>query len=177
MWVKYFLIEENWCSGFPDALVGLDNESKEKELLAFLKKHEIDYGYKCDQTIPSFINNGISWYCHEKSAKKVQKKFNITEVHTDKQQLKDKLVKEKDLKKEMKTEEWLTKKLVSDCHRLFPRSLKRQKFVREIKEINAPDIAQGRITKLMVKFFDDNWLTADASGIIQKGSNLPIDES
>jgi hypothetical protein len=55
--------------------------------------------------------------------------------------------------------------------------LKRQKFVREIKEINAPDIAQSRITKLMVKFFDDNWLTADASGIIQKGSNLPIDES
>ena len=41
-WVKYFIIEDNWCSGFPDAIVGAD-PNKDKELLAFLKKHEIDY--------------------------------------------------------------------------------------------------------------------------------------
>ena len=81
-WVKYFLIEENWCSGFPDAIVGAD-EKKDADLLKFLKKHEIDYGYKCDKKIPSFIFNGVSWYCHEKSAKQVARKFKITEVHTD----------------------------------------------------------------------------------------------
>ena len=70
-WVKYFVIEENWCNGFPDALVGADE--KEKEIWDFLKKHEIDYGYKCDQTIPSYVHNGISWYCNQKSAQKVQK--------------------------------------------------------------------------------------------------------
>ena len=50
-WVKYFVIEENWCNGFPDALVGADE--KEKEIWDFLKKHEIDYGYCLLYTSPS----------------------------------------------------------------------------------------------------------------------------
>ncbi len=72
-WVKYFLIKENWCSGWPDAIVGTDNEKKDKEFVTFCNKHMIDYGYKCDKKIPSFIHNGNSWYCHEKTAKKVER--------------------------------------------------------------------------------------------------------
>ena len=60
----------------------------------------IDYGYKCDKKIPSFIHNGNSWYCHEKTAKKVERKFGITEIYIDKEQLKEeKRKEEKEIKK------------------------------------------------------------------------------
>ena len=62
----------------------------------FVEKHLLDYGYKCDKKIPSFINNGISYYCHAKSAKQVEKKFAITEVYTDKEQAKIRSQKDKE---------------------------------------------------------------------------------
>ena len=43
-WVKYFLIEDNWCCGFPDAICGTDNPKKDKEFVDFVEKHVIDYG-------------------------------------------------------------------------------------------------------------------------------------
>ena len=38
--VKYFLIKENWMEDWPCALVGADD--KDKELLKFLEKHQIE---------------------------------------------------------------------------------------------------------------------------------------
>ena len=138
---------EDW----PCALVGADD--KDKELLKFLEKHQIDYGYKCNEKIPSFAHNGISWYCHEKSAKKVHKKFNITEIHTDKEQLKQQKVKEDELKKQMKTEEWLLNKLQLDGSKIFGRH-KRLKFAQELKEMKHID---NLTYKTFVKKFNETY--------------------
>ena len=171
-WVKYFVIEENWCNGFPDALVGADE--KEKDLLDFLKKNEIDYGYNCDQTIPSFIFNGVSWYCHEKSAKKVEKKFNITEIHTDKAQLKQSKQNEEQLKKEMKTEEWLLNKLQQDASGMFDQH-KKLKFCQQLKDKNT-DIAKTRLPKAIQKLFDQNAFSIGTDSIVRKGEAFNINE-
>ena len=170
-WVKYFLIEDNWCSGWPDAIVGAD-ESKDKELLAFLKKHEIDYGYKCDRKIPSFIFNGISWYCHEKSAKQVARKFNITEVHTDKEQLKKQQAKDKNLEKFKKTPEYLTNKLYHDAKKIIGYK-KRNDFVSSLKEMNT-DLPRSRVTKRILEMFDNKDLIINEKAEVVAGPNFKI---
>lgn len=172
-WVKYFVIEENWCNGFPDALVGADE--KEKEIWDFLKKHEIDYGYKCDQTIPSFVHNGISWYCHQKSAKKVQTKFNITDIVTDKEQLKEEKNQDSELRKLMKTEEWLLNKLQKDANDIIGRGNKKLKFSQLLKDAN-PDIAKVRLPKAIQKLFDSNAFAVDEKSVVIKGENFKIVE-
>ena len=171
-WVKYFLIKENWMEDWPCALVGADD--KDKELLKFLEKHQIDYGYKCNEKIPSFSHIGISWYCHEKSAKKVHKKFNITEVHTDKEQLKQQKVKEDELKKQMKTEEWLLNKLQLDGSKIFGRH-KRLKFAQELKEMNT-DIAKTRLPKAIQKLFDQKAFVVGDDSIVHKGESFKVNE-
>ena len=170
-WVKYFLIEENWCSGFPDALVGAD-EKKDKELLDFLKKHEIDYGYKCDRKIPTFIFNGISWYCHEKSAKQVAKKFNITEVLTDKAQLKAQKEKEKNDAQYKKTDEYLNKKLYMDANSILGYGKKRNDFVNSLKSMNT-DLPRSKVTKRILEMFNDKSLVINDKAQVEKGPSFP----
>ena len=114
-WVKYFVLEENWCSGFPDAICGTDNPKKDKEFVDFVEKHLIDYGFNCHKKIPSFIDNGVSYYCHHKTAKQVEKKFAITEVYTDKEQAKIQTQKDKEWEKHIKTDEYLIDKLAHDA--------------------------------------------------------------
>jgi len=172
VWIKYFIIEENWCNGFPCAIIGADD--KDKEVLEFIKKHEIDYGYKCDQTIPSFIFNGISWYCHQKSAKKVQNKFNITDIVTDKEQLKQQKAKDEEFKKEMKTEQWLLNKLQQDSVSMFGH-FKKLKFSQNLKDKNT-DVAKSRLPKAIQKLFDSNVFAVDEKSIVVKGENFNIVE-
>tara|TARA_B100001057_G_scaffold334081_1_gene334680 strand:+ start:2480 stop:3013 length:534 start_codon:yes stop_codon:yes gene_type:complete len=170
-WVKYFLIEENWCSGFPDAIVGAD-EKKDADLLKFLKKHEIDYGYKCDKKIPSFIFNGVSWYCHEKSAKQVARKFKITEVHTDKEQLKEQKIKEKELAAFMKTDQYLKEKLFKDANTIVGQK-KRNEFVNTLKQMNQ-DLPRSKVTRRILDMFDEGSLVISDQSIVEKGPKFPV---
>ena len=167
-WVKYFLIEDNWCSGFPDAICGTDNPKKDKEFVDFVEKHLIDYGYKCDKKIPSFINNGISYYCHAKTAKQVEKKFAITEVYTDKEQAKIQSQKDKEWEKHIKTDAYLIDKLAHDAESLCRNNHKRNKFVNELKNMNT-DLPKNKVHKRIMDMFNEEFLVIDEQSVVKKG--------
>jgi hypothetical protein len=175
-WVKYFLIEENWCSGWPDAIVGTDNEKKDKEFVAFCNKNMIDYGYKCDKKIPSFIHNGQSWYCHQKTAKQVEKKFNITEIYTDKEQLKEEKIKDKAWEIHKKTDEYLIDKLSHDANTMFKSNYKRNKFVNELKNRNE-DLLKNKVHKRIIEMFDEQCLVIDNHSCVQKGPKFRLGDA
>jgi hypothetical protein len=175
-WVKYFLIEDNWCSGFPDAICGTDNPKKDKEFVDFCEKHLIDYGYKCDKKIPSFINNGISYYCHAKTAKQVEKKFEITEVHNDKDQLKERARQDKDWDKHTKTDEYLIDKLAHDSESLCRSKLKRNKFVNELKDKNK-DLPKNKVHKRIMDMFTEEILVIDDDSVVKTGPKFKVGDA
>ena len=175
-WVKYFLIEENWCSGWPDALCGSDNPKEDKDFVDVCEKHLIDYGYKCDQKIPSLIWNGKSYYCHAKTAKQIEKKFGITEILTDKEQAKVKAQKDKEWDKHMKTDEYLIDKLAHDCENLCRGNIKRNKFVNTIKEINK-DLPKNKVHKRIMDMFAEEFLVIDQDSHVKKGPKFKVGDA
>jgi len=175
-WVKYFLIKENWCNDWPDAIVGTDNEKKDKEFVTFCNKHMIDYGYKCNKKIPSFIHNGKSWYCHQKTAKQVEKKFDITEIYNDKDQLKERLKEEKEWEQHKKTDEYLIDKLMHDSNSLLGSNFKRNKFVNELKNRNK-DLPKNKIHKRIIEMFNQECLIIDDHSTVKKGPRFKLGDA
>jgi hypothetical protein len=177
--IKYFVLPDDRDSmggnvaepwGFADAII---NPGKDAELKAFCEKNQVDYGHQCDK-INTFVWNGFTYYCSAKTAQAVEKKFKIDRVVTDREQQKESREKEKEIKQEMRSDEWLADKVTSDCAELLNNSLKRYKFVQEVRDKN-PDIAHTRMTRQIQKMFEEEWLTANDRGIIVAGKNFPQD--
>jgi hypothetical protein len=177
--IKYFVlpdireslvinVAEPW--GFADALI---NTGKDAALKEFCEKNQVDYGHQCDK-INTFVWNGFTYYCSAKTAQAVEKKFKIDRVVTDREQQKESREKEKEIKQEMRSDEWLADKVTSDCAELLNNGLKRYKFVQEVRDKN-PDIAHTRMTRQIQKMFEEEWLTANDRGIIVAGKNFPKD--
>jgi hypothetical protein len=177
--IKYFVlpdireslvinVAEPW--GFPDALI---NTGKDAALKEFCEKNQVEYGHQCDK-INTFVWNGFTYYCSAKTAQAVEKKFKIDRVVTDREQQKESREKEKEIKQEMRSDEWLADKVTSDCAELLNNGLKRYKFVQEVRDKN-PDIAHIRMTRQIQKMFEEEWLTANDRGIIVAGKNFPQD--
>ena len=177
--IKYFVLPDDRDSmggnvaepwGFADAII---NPGKDAELKAFCEKNQVDYGHQCDK-INTFVWNGFTYYCSAKTAQAVEKKFKIDRVVTDREQQKESREKEKEIKQEMRSDEWLADKVTSDCAELLNNGLKRYKFVQEVRDKN-PDIAHTRMTRQIQKMFEEEWLTANDRGIIVAGKNFPQD--
>ena len=177
--IKYFVlpdireslvinVAEPW--GFPDAII---NTGKDAALKEFCEKNQVDYGHQCDK-INTFVWNGFTYYCSAKTAQAIEKKFKIDKVVTDREQQKESREKEKEIKQEMRSDEWLTDKVTSDCAKLLNNGLKRYKFVQEVRDKN-PDIAHTRMTRQIQKMFEEEYLTANDRGIIVAGKNFPKD--
>jgi len=177
--IKYFVlpdireslvinVAEPW--GFADALI---NTGKDAALKEFCEKNQVDYGHQCDK-INTFVWNGFTYYCSAKTAQAVEKKFKIDRIVTDREQQKESREKEKEIRQEMRSDEWLTDKVTSDCAELLNNGLKRYKFVQEVRDKN-PDIAHTRMTRQIQKMFEEEWLTANDKGIIVAGKNFPQD--
>ena len=177
--IKYFVlpdireslvinVAEPW--GFPDALI---NTGKDVALKEFCEKNQVEYGHQCDK-INTFVWNGFTYYCSAKTAQAVEKKFKIDRIVTDREQQKESREKEKEIKQEMRSDEWLADKVTSDCAELLNNGLKRYKFVQEVRDKN-PDIAHTRMTRQIQKMFEEEWLTANDRGIIVAGKNFPKD--
>jgi hypothetical protein len=177
--IKYFVlpdireslvinVAEPW--GFADALI---NTGKDAALKEFCEKNQVDYGHQCDK-INTFVWNGFTYYCSAKTAQAVEKKFKIDRIITDREQQKESREKEKEIKQEMRSDEWLADKVTSDCAELLNNGLKRYKFVQEVRDKN-PDIAHTRMTRQIQKMFEEEWLTANDRGIIVAGKNFPKD--
>ncbi len=175
-WVKYFVLEENWCSGFPDAICGTDNPKKDKEFVDFVEKHLIDYGFNCHKKIPSFIDNGVSYYCHHKTAKQVEKKFSITEIYTDKEQAKVQQQKNKEWEKHIKTDEYLIDKLAHDADNLCRSKHKRNKFVNELKNMNK-DLPKNKVHKRIIDMFTERFLVIDEQSEVKKGPKFKLGDA
>jgi hypothetical protein len=178
--IKYFVLPDNreplvinvaepW--GFADAII---NTGKDAELKEFCEKNQVDYGHQCDK-INTFVWNGFTYYCSAKTAQAVEKKFKIDRVVTDREQLKENREKEKEIKQEMRSDEWLADKVTTDCAELLNNGLKRYKFVQEVRDRN-PDIAHTRMTRQIQKMFEEEWLAANDKGIIVAGKNFPRDK-
>jgi hypothetical protein len=105
----------------------------------------------------------------------MEKKFKIDRVVTDREQQKEIREKEKEIRQEMRSDEWLADKVISDCAELLNNGLKRYKFVQEVRDKN-PDIAHTRMTRQIQKMFEEEWLTANDRGIIVAGKNFPKDK-
>ena len=177
--IKYFVlpdireslvinVAEPW--GFPDALI---NTGKDAALKEFCEKNQVDYGHQCNK-INTFVWNGFTYYCSAKTAQAVEKKFKIDKVVTDREQQKESREKEKEIRQEMRSDEWLADKVTSDCAELLNNGLKRYKFVQEVRDKN-PDIAHTRMTRQIQKMFEEEYLTANDRGIIVAGKNFPKD--
>jgi hypothetical protein len=177
--IKYFVlpdireslvinVAEPW--GFADALI---NTGKDAALKEFCEKNQVDYGHQCDK-INTFVWNGFTYYCSAKTAQAVEKKFKIDRIVTDREQQKESREKEKEIRQEMRSDEWLADKVTSDCAELLNNGLKRYKFVQEVRDKN-PDIAHTRMTRQIQKMFEEEWLTANDKGIIVAGKNFPQD--
>lgn len=177
--IKYFVlpdireslvinVAEPW--GFPDAII---NTGKDAALKEFCEKNQVDYGHQCDK-INTFVWNGFTYYCSAKTAQAVEKKFKIDKVVTDREQQKESREKEKEIRQEMRSDEWLADKVTSDCAELLNNGLKRYKFVQEVRDKN-PDIAHTRMTRQIQKMFEEECLTANDRGIIVAGKNFPKD--
>ena len=177
--IKYFVlpdireslvinVAEPW--GFPDAII---NTGKDAALKEFCEKNQVDYGHQCDK-INTFVWNGFTYYCSAKTAQAVEKKFKIDKVVTDREQQKESREKEKEIRQEMRSDEWLADKITSDCAELLNNGLKRYKFVQEVRDKN-PDIAHTRMTRQIQKMFEEECLTANDRGIIVAGKNFPKD--
>ena len=177
--IKYFVlpdireslvinVAEPW--GFPDALI---NTGKDAALKEFCEKNQVEYGHQCDK-INTFVWNGFTYYCSAKTAQAIEKKFKIDRIVTDREQQKESREKEKEIKQEMRSDEWLADKVTSDCAELLNNGLKRYKFVQEVRDKN-PDIAHTRMTRQIQKMFEEEWLTANDRGIIVAGKNFPQD--
>jgi len=177
--IKYFVlpddkdnmggnVAEPW--GFADAII---NPGKDAELKAFCDEHQVDYGHQCDK-INTFVWNGFTYYCSAKTAQAVEKKFKIDKNVTDREQLKESREKEKEIRQEMRSDEWLADKVTTDCAELLNNGLKRYKFVQEVRDRN-PDIAHTRMTRQIQKMFEEQWLTANERGLIVAGKNFPQD--
>jgi hypothetical protein len=178
--IKYFVLPDNreplvinvsepW--GFADAII---NTGKDAELKEFCEKNQVDYGHQCDK-INTFVWNGFTYYCSAKTAQAVEKKFKIDRVVTDREQLKENREKEKEIRQEMRSDEWLADKVTADCAELLNNGLKRYKFVQEVRDRN-PDIAHTRMTRQIQKMFEEEWLAANDKGIIVAGKNFPRDK-
>jgi len=177
--IKYFIlpddkdnmggnVSEPW--GFADAII---NPGKDAELKAFCEKNQVDYGHQCDK-INTFVWNGFTYYCSAKTAQAVEKKFKIDKSVTDREQLKESREKEKEIRQEMRSDEWLADKVMADCAELLNNGLKRYKFVQEVRDRN-PDIAHTRMTRQIQKMFEEEYLTANDRGIIVAGKKFPQD--
>ena len=177
--IKYFVlpddkdnmggnVAEPW--GFADAII---NPGKDAELKAFCDEHQVDYGHQCDK-INTFVWNGFTYYCSAKTAQAVEKKFKIDKSVTDREQLKESREKEKEIRQEMRSDEWLADKVMADCAELLNNGLKRYKFVQEVRDRN-PDIAHTRMTRQIQKMFEEEYLTANDRGIIVAGKKFPQD--
>jgi hypothetical protein len=177
--IKYFVlpddkdnmggnVAEPW--GFADAII---NPGKDAELKAFCDEHQVDYGHQCDK-INTFVWNGFTYYCSAKTAQAVEKKFKIDKNVTDREQLKESREKEKEIRQEMRSDEWLADKVTADCAELLNNGLKRYKFVQEVRDRN-PDIAHTRMTRQIQKMFEEEYLTANDRGIIVAGKKFPQD--
>lgn len=177
--IKYFVLPDDKDSmggnvaepwGFADAII---NPGKDAELKAFCDEHQVDYGHQCDK-INTFVWNGFTYYCSAKTAQAVEKKFKIDKSVTDREQLKESREKEKEIRQEMRSDEWLADKVTADCAELLNNGLKRYKFVQEVRDRN-PDIAHTRMTRQIQKMFEEEYLTANDRGIIVAGKKFPQD--
>jgi len=177
--IKYFVLPDDRDSmggnvaepwGFADAII---NPGKDAELKAFCDEHQVDYGHQCDK-INTFVWNGFTYYCSAKTAQAVEKKFKIDKSVTDREQQKENREKEKEIKQEMRSDEWLSDKVTGDCAELLNNGLKRYKFVQEVRDRN-PDIAHTRMTRQIQKMFEEEYLTANDRGIIVAGKKFPQD--
>jgi len=177
--IKYFVLPDDKDSmggnvaephGFADAVI---NTGKDAALKEFCEKHLVEYGHQCDK-INTFVWNGFTFYCSAKTAQAVEKKFKIHEITTDREQLKELRDKQKEIKEEMRSDEWLANKVTTDCAELFNNGLKRYKFVQRVRDLN-PDIAHTRMTRQTQQMFDEEWLAADGKGVIIPGKNFPKD--
>ena len=178
--IKYFVLPDNKDSmggnvaepwGFADALI---NPGKDAALKEFCEKNQVDYGHQCDK-IHTFVFNGFTFYCSAKTAQAVEKKFKIDKVITDREQQKENREKEKEIRQEMRSDEWLADKVTADCAELLNNGLKRYKFVQEVRDLN-PDIAHTRMTRQIQKMFDEEWLMSNERGLIVAGKNFPKDK-
>ena len=177
--IKYFVlpddkdnmggnVAEPW--GFADAII---NPGKDAELKTFCDEHQVDYGHQCDK-INTFVWNGFTYYCSAKTAQAVEKKFKIDKIVTDREQQKESREKEKEIRQEMRSDEWLADKVTTDCAELLNNGLKRYKFVQEVRDRN-PDIAHTRMTRQIQKMFEEEYLIANDRGIIVAGKKFPQD--
>ena len=105
----------------------------------------------------------------------MEKKFKIGKVVTDREQQKENKEKEKEIKQEMRSDEWLADKITADCAELLSNGLKRYKFVQDIRDKNT-DIAHPRMTRQIQRMFEEEWLMANDKGIIVAGKNFPKDK-
>ena len=178
--IKYFVLPDNKDSmggnvaepwGFADALI---NPGKDAALKEFCEKNQVDYGHQCDK-INTFVFNGFTFYCSAKTAQAVEKKFKIGSVITDREQQKENREKQKEIKQEMRSDEWLADKVTSDCGQLVNNGFKRYKFVQEVRDLN-PEIAHTRMTRQIQQMFEDGLLLANNKGVIVAGDKFPRDK-
>jgi hypothetical protein len=178
--VKYFVLPDD-----PDALGGnvaepwrfadaLINPGKDADLKDFCEKNQVDYGHQCDKT-NTFVWNGFTYYCSAKTAQLVEKKFKIDKVTTDREQQKEIREKEKEIRQEMRSDEWLDNKVISDCGELLNNALKRYKFVQEVRDRNT-EIAHTRMTRQIQRMFQDGLLMINDKGIVVCGNKFPQDK-
>ena len=178
--VKYFVLPDNpdalggnvaepW--GFADALV---NPGKDEALKEFCDKNLVDYGHQCSKP-NTFVFNSIAYYCSAKTAQAVEKKFKITSVVTDREQQKEHKDKQKEIKQEMRSDEWLADKVTTDCGELVNNGFKRYKFVQEVRDRNT-DIAHTRMTRQIQQMFENGVLAANDRGTIIAGDKFPKDK-
>ena len=178
--VKYFVLPDDKDSmggnvaepwGFADALI---NPGKDAELKDFCEKNQVDYGHQCVK-LNTFVWNAHTYYCSAKTAQAVEKKFKIGSVTTDREQQKENKEKEKEIKQEMRSDEWLADKVTTDCGDLVNNGFKRYKFVQEVRDRN-PDIAHTRMTRQIQQMFEDGVLAANDRGVIVAGDKFPKDK-
>ena len=105
----------------------------------------------------------------------MEKKFKITAVVTDRDQQKEHKEKQKEIKQEMRSDEWLADKVTTDCGELLNTGLKRYKFVQEVRDRN-PEIAHTRMTRQIQQMFEGGMLAANDRGVIVAGDKFPKDK-
>ena len=178
--VKYFVLPDDKDSmggnvaepwGFADALI---NPGKDTDLKEFCEKNQVDYGHQCIK-LNTFLWNTHTYYCSAKTAQAMEKKFKITSVVTDREQQKEHKDKQKEIKQEMRSDEWLADKVMTDCGELVNNGLKRYKFVQEVRDLN-PDIAHTRMTKQIQQMFENGVLATNDRGVIVAGDKFPKDK-
>ncbi len=178
--IKYFVLPDDKDSmggnvaepwGFADALI---NTGKDAALKEFCEKNLVDYGHQCSK-LNTFVFNGFTYYCSAKTAQAMEKKFKIGSVITDREQQKEHKDKQKEIRQEMRSDEWLADKVTKDCAELLNNGLKRYKFVQEVRDRNT-DIAHTRMTRQIQQMFEDGLLAANDKGLIAAGKNFPKDK-